>query len=272
MMEDGLVSVVMATYNEPPEIVGASIQSILGQTYRNFEMLVYDDSSDEGTRKRIDSFLGDERVRVIRQDTRAGFVRSLNMGLRDAKGMYIARMDGDDVALPERFEKEVSFLQANRDVCAVGGQIEIIDEKGRVTSSRSYPTGGSRLALYSAVRNPLAHPTVMMRRELVDQGFVYDETLGMSEDLDLWLRLMNHSFKLANLPDTVLQYRVTGDFASKRTSRRQRKYMAYVRRKNFDRRHLARSCLSLAASFVFCTVPAEAIRRIYRRENGRGGP
>lgn len=271
MMEGELISVVMATYNEPPEIVGAAIQSILGQTYRNFELLIYDDSSDEHTRKRIDSFLEDTRVRVIRHATRSGFVRSLNMGLHDAKGTYIARMDGDDIALPERLEKEISFLQANRDIYAVGGQIEIIDETGRVTSSRFYPTGGIRLAVFSAIRNPLAHPTVMMRREVIDRGFAYDETLGLSEDLDLWLRLMNHSFKLANLPDTVLKYRVTGDFSAKRISRRQRGYMAYVRRKNFDRRHLARSCLSLAVSVIFCMIPAEMLGMIYKRENGQSG-
>lgn len=270
-MEGELISVVMATYNEPPEIVEASIRSILGQTYQNFELLIYDDSSDKRTRERIDSFLGDTRVRVIRHDIRSGFVRSLNMGLHDARGTYIARMDGDDIALPERFEKEVSFLRAHRGICVVGGQIEIIDENGRVTSSRSYPAGGIRLAVFSAIRNPLAHPAVMMRREVIDRGFVYDETLGMSEDLDLWLRLMSHSIKLANLPDIVLKYRVTDDFSSRRTSRRQREYTAYVRRKNFDSRRLACSCLSLAVSFVLCIVPAEAIRRIYKRENGRDG-
>ena len=180
-MEGELISVVMATYNEPPEIVEASIRSILGQTYQNFALLIYDDSSDKRTRERIDSFLGDTRVRVIRHDIRSGFVRSLNMGLHDARGTYIARMDGDDIALPERFEKEVSFLRAHRDICVVGGQIEIIDENGRVTSSRSYPAGGIRLAVFSAIRNPLAHPAVMMRREVIDRGFVYLSLIHISE-------------------------------------------------------------------------------------------
>ena len=107
MSKQSLVSVVMATYNEEPEIINKSIKSIQDQTYRNFELLIFDDSTNPETRNAIDAFTEDERIKVFRSPERVGFVKSLNLGLKTAKGKYIARMDGDDIALPIRFEKEV---------------------------------------------------------------------------------------------------------------------------------------------------------------------
>ncbi len=267
---ESLVSVVMAVCNEPPAVVRTSIQSIMDQTYQNFELLIYDDSTDGATREAVDLFAGDGRVKVIREKERMGFAHALNLGLHEARGAYIARMDGDDISLPERLEKEASYLERHKDVYVLGGQVDIIDESGRVVSERKYPLGGGKLFFFSAVRNPLAHPAVMMRRELVEEGFSYDESLEMSEDLDLWLRIMNHSHRIANLPDKVLAYRVSGNFADKRTGKKQASYMAGVRWKNFSRRHLLHSCLSAAAAGAFFLAPKGAVRKMYDRENGRG--
>lgn len=264
-----LVSVVMATYNEPAEIVGAAIKSILDQTYDNIELLIYDDSTEERTREAIDSFQDDDRVHVFREEKRVGFVRSLNIGLKRARGKFIARMDGDDIARPERLEKEAEYMELHPDVSVVGGQIALIDESGTALSSRRYPLGGVRLALFSTVRNPLAHPAVMIRRELVDAGFRYDESLNMSEDLDLWLRVMNSGYRVANIGDTVLDYRVGNDFAKKRTRREQVEYMAMVRRKNFDKHHLAHSILSCFSAWVYLHTPARVVQQIYKDENGQ---
>ncbi|WP_102343377.1 glycosyltransferase [Galactobacillus timonensis] len=264
---DPLVSVVMATFNEKPDLVGKSIASILGQTYRNIELLIFDDSTNADTREKIDSFCQDERVRVFRSPERVGFVKSLNQGLRAAKGTYIARMDGDDMALPERIRKEVTFLESHPDISVVGGQINIMDEDDRIISRRKYPLGGIRLYLFSCARNPMAHPTVMMRRTLIDQGYHYDESLKMSEDLDFWLRLLNDGYHIANLPDVILNYRVQRDFTAKRSSDTQRKYMAYVRDRNFSGRHPFHSILSSACGWAFNHVPVGTINRMYRKEN-----
>ena len=151
----------------------------------------------------------------------------------------------------------------------VGGQMNIMDEEGRITSSRSYPTGGPKFFVFSCLRNPLAHPTIMMRREVVDKGYRYDDTLRMSEDLDLWLRLMNDGYKLANVPDTVLDYRVMGNFLEKRSSDVQREVMAEVRHKNFDKRHIVHSLLSDMSGWLFTHVPRKMIDRAYNSENKR---
>lgn len=267
IVNEPLVSIIMATFNESAEMITLSISSILKQTYRNLELLIFDDSTNTETIKTIEQLAKDTRVKVFRSEKRVGFVPSLNKGLETAAGKYIARMDGDDISFPTRIEKEVDFLESHKDVYVVGGQINIIDENGTVKSSRRYPQDGVRLYLFSAVRNPLAHPTVMMRRELVDKGFRYDEKLKMSEDLDLWLRVLNQSYKIANIPETVLNYRVASNFIEKRSNRTQVEYMANVRRKNFDRKHLLHSCVSATSAWLFMNVPVGAIKKLYRNEN-----
>ncbi len=264
-----LVSVVMPAFNERPDMISDAVNSILQQTYNNIELHIFDDSTKEETRAAIDVFKIDPRVNIHRSPERVGFIKSLNLGLEAASGQYIARMDGDDFSHPDRLEKPVAFLESHADVMVVGGQINIMDENGQIISSRSYPTGGLKFFLFSCARNPLAHPTIMMRREVVDKGYRYDDTLRMSEDLDFWLRLMNDGFKLANLPDTLLDYRVMGNFLEKRSSDVQREVMAQVRHKNFDKRHLVHSVLSVFSGWLFTHVPRGAIDRAYNSENKR---
>ena len=262
-----LISVIMPTFNESPEMVSNAIRSILEQTVSDFELHIFDDSTSEDTKKAIDSFKGDNRVNIHRRDKRLGFIKSLNEGLRASKGKYIARMDGDDYSFPDRFEKEIAYLEAHPKVLVVGGQMNIMNQKGEITSSRSYPTGAFKLYLFSCARNPLAHPTIMMRRDVLDMGYCYDETLKMSEDLDLWLRLMNDGHTIANLPDTVLNFRVMDNFLEKRSSDVQREVMSQVRRKNFDMRHPLHSFLSILSAWLFTHIPRKAINMAYQTEN-----
>lgn len=264
-----LVSVVMATFNESPVIISNAINSIVKQTYTNWELHILDDSTKEETKKTINSFDTDKRIHIRRFPKRAGFIKSLNKGLEASSGKYIARMDGDDYSLPERFEKEVTYLETHPEVMVVGGQMNIMDENEQIISSRSYPAGGLKFFLFSCARNPLAHPTIMMRRDIVDKGYRYDESLRMSEDLDLWLRLLNDGYKLANIQDTVLNYRVMGNFLEKRTSDVQREVMAQVRNKNFDKRRLVHSLLSCLSGWFFTHVPRSAINKAYNSENKR---
>lgn len=264
-----LVSVVMATYNEPEAFIGASIRSILAQTCAKLELLILDDSTREETIRVIDEAGKDPRVRIIRGKQRKGFVRSLNEGLEASKGMFIARMDGDDVSLPDRLEKQVEYLQGHPEVMALGGQLDIINEKGEVTSHRKYPLKGASLYFFSCFRSPLAHPSVMMRRDVVDAGMRYDEALPMSEDLDLWLRMMNRSMKIENLPDTLLQYRVVQDFEAKRVDHPQFDYSYTVRKNNFSGRHFFHSALSCAGGWVVKHAPRRALKSMYHWENTR---
>lgn len=261
------VSVIMTAYNESPDHITDAINSILCQTYTDLELIILDDSTNEDTIRAIDAFNNDHRVSILRSNERLGLTRSLNRGLESSQGKYIAKMDGDDISLPERLEKEVEHLESHPDTAIVGGQINIIDEYGNITSSRKYPSGGLTLYLYSCFRNPLAHPTVLMRRDIVDNGYRYDSSLKMSEDLDLWLRLINNGYKIRNLPDTLVNYRVSDDFLDKRCSDTQRRVMAQVRYKNFYKRRPVHSVLSAFSGWLFIHVPRRSIANVYKREN-----
>jgi glycosyltransferase involved in cell wall biosynthesis len=262
------VSVIIATFNEPGHIVRKSVQSILEQSYRDLEVLIFDDSKSQETRDALDECATDPRVRIIRSETRMGFVPSLNMGLHQARGRYIARMDGDDISLPDRISKQVAFLDAHPTISVVGGSMMIINEADEVVSYRKYPTGAKAFNWLSVFRTPLAHPTVMLRKECVLKGYFYDESFKKSEDLEYWLRLRKNGFKLANMADYLLKYRVCGDLSKKREDNHWG-YNLKARRKNFSWKLPLINGLSLLVSFTYNILPNFVMSYIYKRENNR---
>lgn len=264
-----LVSVVMATFNEPTEFIKSSINSILCQTYSNLELIIVDDSTNKDTIKIIDnSAQSDKRITIIREKERMGFVKALNIGLKSSKGVYIARMDGDDISMPDRLEKEVKYLETHKDVDIIGGAMNIINEYGKITSERFYPLGGLKLHFWSILRNPLAHPTVMFRSLIVKQGFLYDEDQKKAEDIELWLRLKRNGFKIKNMSDKLLNYRVVGNLALKR-NKEQWIYNYKARKKNLSLKYPLFSILTIIVSFLFTITPNTIVKRVYKRENSK---
>ena len=258
-----LVSVVMATFNEPTDIVGKAIESILSQSFQNFELLILDDSTNQETIDFLDSFNCLPNVSVIRKDSRMGLSGARNVGIQNSRGKYIAIMDADDISLNKRLELQVDYLENNPLCYVLGGQINIIDMDDRIISSRRYPLKGNKLKLFASYRNPIAHPTVMFRRELYDLGFIYDESLEMSEDLDLWIRIMNANYQIENLTDTVVNYRVNSSFTVKRVSKKQKIYMSKVRNKNWSGKHLFFSIASVSAGLLFRIIPSSSLIKFY---------
>ncbi len=266
------VSVIIATFNERPSVVRTALCSILRQTYADFELLVMDDSTDTSTVEAIDALAGDDRVTVVRREKRMGKSRARNIGLEMARGRYIAIMDGDDESLPERLSVQVAFLDAHKDVYMVGGQMNIVNDAGDVVSSRHYPLSDIALRFYSVFRNPIAQPAMMLRRELVDAGLRYNETLDLCEDLDLILRVMNDAYRIGNVSETVLNYREGADFAEKRTKKDEIENMVSVRRSNFDRRCFLRSSMSWIVTWLYTYMPKGLLRKLYKIEGGGGNP
>ena len=172
MQNEPLISVIMATFNEPKQFIEESISSILNQTYRNLELLIADDSTNEDTVKVIDGFASkDDRVIVIRKKDRMGFVNALNEALHRAKGDFIARMDGDDISLPNRFDIQIKYALTHSEVDVFGGNMDIINEVGDVKSERHYPTTQESIEKMFVFRSPFAHPTLMFKRDVIDSGF-----------------------------------------------------------------------------------------------------
>lgn len=266
-MEKLKVSVVMATFNEPKQLIEKSINSILNQTHRNLELLIADDSTSDETRAVIDGFASiDKRVVVIRKSERMGFVPALNNALNEVTGNFVARMDGDDISLPDRFERQIAYMNANPLVDICGGNLNIMDENDTIRSKREYPVGERQISRYFIYRTSIAHPTAMFRRKIVDAGFRYDPSFKKAEDLNFWLTLRNAGFKFGNLGVPLLNYRVIGDLGAKR-SRAQYQYIMKARRQNFSFKFFVFDVASLIICSMYLITPMKLISWFYNREN-----
>jgi glycosyltransferase involved in cell wall biosynthesis len=200
------VSVLMPVLNGETYL-SAAVESILGQTFGDFEYLVLDDGSTDSTLDILRTYAAqDQRMRVISRGNE-GLVASLNELLGHARGQFIARMDADDISLPHRFSRQVQFLQEDADVVCVGGSVEVIDDKGRLLTTFRYPKFDEEIQGRNLSGNAsICHPSAMMRRDAVIRIEGYDGDFFLAEDLDLWLRL-GEIGKLANLDDVILRYR-----------------------------------------------------------------
>jgi glycosyltransferase involved in cell wall biosynthesis len=208
-----MISVLMPVYNAK-RYVAEAIESILDQTFRDFEFLIVDDGSTDGSLEIIKRYgRKDSRIQWLAGDN-AGYVVRLNSMIQWAKGDLIARMDADDVALPDRFARQVDFLRSHPEVDVVGGAQEHIDSKGYPLHVHYDPQGHeeiSELAMSGAC--PINHPSVIMRRKALLAAGGYEVEMMPSEDLDLWLR-MGERGRLANLPDVITRYRLHGSSIS----------------------------------------------------------
>jgi len=265
-MENPLVSVIMATFNEPVKYIKEAIESILNQTYSNFEFIIVDDSTNLDTIETINSYGQDPRVLIIRDKCRMGFVRALNEGLKIARGQYIARMDGDDVSLKDRFEKQLKYLNAHKNIDILGGNIQIINEVGEIVAHRKYLSHNLLIQIGGIFRSPVAHPTVIFRRSIVDNLFFYDESFSKSEDIDFWFRLRNNGYKIDNLSDNLLCFRISGDLAKKR-SVEHFSYNYKARYKNFSWKYFYVDIPSIIVTKLYVLIPKKFISLYYSIEN-----
>jgi glycosyltransferase involved in cell wall biosynthesis len=214
-MTDPLITVAMSVFDNAPYLAHA-IESILAQTFGDFEFLIVNDGSRDGSGDIIDRFAReDSRIRPIHQ-ANAGLIVSLNRMIDEARAPLIARMDGDDIALPERFERQVAFLDAHLDIGVLGTGCTCIDEDGR-PSTHKFDNVTTPEDVLADLKNgpPLCHPSVVMRRDAVRAVGGYHRAYKHCEDYDLWLRLSEH-VRMANLPDRLLLYRQSATQVSNR--------------------------------------------------------
>ena len=200
------VSVVMPVYNAEPYLAGA-IRSILGQTWEDFEFIIIDNGSTDSSPQTIQSFT-DSRIRVVTNRVNIAPPPALNQGLRLAEGKYVARMDADDVSLPDRLAMQLRFMEAHPSCAAVGTQAVHIDEAGRKLYTPWYPTIMDAIRWRLLFTSPLGHSSVMMRREAVLCVDGYNETLRHAADYDLWFRLLARGYQITNLREILAQIRV----------------------------------------------------------------
>jgi hypothetical protein len=214
-----LVSVVMAVHNGEL-FLDEAIRSILDQRFGDFEFIIIDDGSTDGTGERLGHYRQlDGRVQVHTQE-KQGHAASLNQGCGLARGKYLARMDADDIALPDRFERQVAFLERHPQVAVLGGAAHLIDRNGHTLGCRRFPAQDRAIKKVLPHRNPLIHSTVMMRKAAFEAVQGYRPAFEDAEDYDLWLR-MSERYQLANLVEPLGSFRIWQNQVSQRNRRHQ---------------------------------------------------
>lgn len=197
------LSVVLSTYNDE-KYIGKTIESILNQTYPYFEFIIVNDGSTDGTLEIIKSFK-DERI-VLIDKPNSGLPDSLNQGFAKAKYNWVARMDGDDIALPNRFELQVPHL--NDKIAVLGGQVAYMDVDEHITGYSSLPLTDKGIKFQmNLFSSSIVHPTAIVNKHFFNLVGGYDNFLFGSEDYDLWYRISQYG-SLKNIEQQVLQYRL----------------------------------------------------------------
>ena len=209
------VTVLMAVHNGGA-FIDAAVRSILQQRFGDFEFLIIDDGSTDDTVDRIGAFK-DPRIRLAHRDVNVGLTRSLNEGLRLARGELIARQDADDVSNAERLALQVDFLNREPHAVALGAQARMIDGEGRPVRTAAWPKSTTDRAIRWQLifDSPFIHSSVMFRRAAVDALGGYDESFPTSQDFELWSRLARAG-EMHNLPETLLDFRLHGGSVSAR--------------------------------------------------------
>jgi GT2 family glycosyltransferase len=202
------VTVLLAVHNGEP-YVGEAVQSVLAQTFTDFELLVVDDASTDETVGIVEGF-GDDRVRLLRNDRNLGQVPSLNRGLLEARGEYVARLDADDACLPARLERQVEILDLEPRVGLVGTWMDAVDDQGRLLGRLQKTLDDYVDFVYHTLimRVYVSHPSAMYRRDPVLRLGCYDEATGPAEDKDLWRKLALERFEARIVPESLVRYRL----------------------------------------------------------------
>jgi len=200
-----LVSVIMPVYNGA-KYIDEAIESILSQTFSDFEFIIIDDGSTDDTIQHIKRF-NDHRMLLLKNEHNMGITQSLNRGLESAKGEYICRMDADDISLANRLEKQVSFLQKYSSIVLVGSSADQIDDKGIIVGEELMPLSPAEINRIKFIHNPFIHGSVMFRKSLLVEFGGYDVRWKYNEDYDLWLRFTSRYLAM-NMSDKLLRRRI----------------------------------------------------------------
>jgi len=199
------ITVLMAVYNGEKYLKKA-IDSILNQTFKNFEFLIINDGSTDNTVKILQNYK-DPRIKIVTNKKNLGLVKSLNKGLDIARGEYIARMDADDISLPNRLRTQLDFMKKNKKYVVVGSSVEVIDEKGNIITTWRRE-GDPLLLKWKLIVSPsIMHSTAFFKKNIIIKEGKYNIEFKDAEDFELWSRLSD-KYLLSNIEKPLVQYRI----------------------------------------------------------------
>ena len=259
--EKNLISVIMSNYNTPEEFLRPAIESILNQTYRNFEFIIIDDCSTDDSLSIIESYT-DARIKIIRNDINLGITKSLNKGLREAKGEFVARMDADDISFETRFEKQVEFLRNHPDHIVCGTGVELIGNWETQHTNRficrTIPQKEEfRIHLLFGNYPNIVHPTAMFNRSLLlKHNITYNENYPLAQDYRMWVSCSEVA-ECANIPETLLKYRVHNKAVSSDRKELQKNIAIQIMQEQLDNLHikLDEESTDIHKDFLFSRKP-----------------
>ena len=215
----------MSVYKEPLEWLRLSIDSILNQTFTDFEFIIICDNPqyDDGISLLNEYARQDNRIMLLFNEVNIGLTKSLNKGLVVAKGKYIARMDADDISLPERFEKQIAYMEEHPEVVVLGTMVKHFGKTSRWKPNEVKSFTDDDLKAQMLYGNCIAHPTAMIRKQVLDENNIwYDEQYRHSQDYRLWEQLVPYG-NFAKLKQALLLYRVSDQQITKKSSSSQSK-------------------------------------------------
>ena len=268
-----MISVLMSVYkSEKGACLQRALQSVWDDQTRKPDqiVLVVDGPVPEELELIVDSLQmkvnasGTATMTVVKLPVNGGLTKALNVGLQHVTSDLVARMDSDDIAAPNRFELQERFLEEHPEIDIVGGSMQEFDDEHECLNVRHYPQTHEEACKYIVKACPLAHPAVMMRKRMFDEGLKYDERYRMSQDIKLWYDAILAGYKMANLPDVCLYFRQQGDVFRRRSRvKAWNEFKIYMN--GIYRMH---GLFSLAyrypiARYIFRNLPPSLVKKIY---------
>lgn len=229
MQESKLVSVIMSVYNETEEVLKQSIKSILNQTWKNIEFIIVNDNPDNYVLQEVlDEYCKkDQRIKILQNQRNLGLAKSMNLAIEQASGVYIARMDADDISALERIEHEILYLEKYR-LDMVGTNRIYISESGKEMGKPGKLPTERRAEKLLPYGDPIIHPSVLIKRRVLEEVGGY-RNFASAQDYDLWLRMLTKGYKIGILDKPLLFYRIRSDSISQTNYYKQFLFASYAR-------------------------------------------
>lgn len=255
------ISVILPVYNQE-KFIKEAIESILNQSYSNFELIIINDGSTDNSEKIITSFK-DKRIKIIKNNINHGLTKALNLGMKNAKGEFIARMDGDDISYANRFKLQLKAFEKDGNVYLIGGQACVISINSKKLKNTRMPTRYQDLKKVVIKYNPFIHPTVMFKKILINKIGYFNENYRYAQDYDFVLRAINN-FKCINLKEPILALRLNSNSISASKHQKQQLTAVAIRLNAIiNYKYPMYSLLFLVKPFVSALIPYNLKKRIY---------
>jgi glycosyltransferase involved in cell wall biosynthesis len=211
-------SVIMATYNENSRFLKTCIDSILHQTFQDFEFIIVVEPGEKNVELLEELKIKNNRVKILRNESWLGVAASRNRAIKESSGKYIAIVDGDDYCDLKRFEKQIRFLESHPEVNVVGSNMFLVDENDKIFGERRYPEIHKDIKKAFLLTMAVANPAVMMRRRDIEEVGFFDNNFYKAEDFELWLRFLANKKIMHNLQENLVYYRIPSNHNEKRHS------------------------------------------------------